>query len=109
MSIRRMIYFFCFILTVEVDVQFTNIGLFWSNKGEVYGGKMETGITIVIERINNNNNILENTTLRFFPYRSNCNKKKILVGMIQFVEPELMDLMIGDTCQTTTELTGLVA
>ena len=69
---------------------------------------METGVTIAIEKINNNNNILENTTLRFFPYHSKCDKKMILAGIIEFVALELMDVMVSD-CETTTELAGLVA
>ena len=94
---------------MTVAAQSTNIGLFWSKGQEVAGGKIETGVTIAIEKINNNSNILGNTTLRFFPYRGNCEKKKILTGAIKFVAPELMDLLIGDLCQITTELGGLVA
>ena len=106
-AIRLLYYLFTF--TLKVDAQSTNIGLFWSKGQEVHGGKIETGVTIAIEKVNKNNNILRNSTLRFFHYRSNCDKQKILAGIIQFVAPELMDLIIGNTCQTTTELAGLVA
>ena len=108
MAFTILIYGVISIFILEVESQFTNVGLFWSGAGRMYGGKMETGVTIAIEKINNNRNILGNTTLRLFPHFCNCDKKKILAATVKFVAPELMDFMIGD-CQTTTELAGLVA
>ena len=109
MAFNRLIYVLLLISMLKIDAQFTNVGLFWSNRGEVHGGKMEAGVKVAIEKINNNNTILGNTTFRLFHSLCDCNKKNILAGTIQFVSPDLMDFMIGDQCQTTTELGGLVA
>ena len=108
-TMLKLFHFMCLVFTLNLDAQFTNIGLFWSNREQMHGGNMEGGATCAIEKINKNNSILVNTTLRVFPHIGNCNNKRILAGTIKFVAPELMDLMIGDTCQNTTELGGLVA
>ena len=92
-----------------ICTQITNIGLFMNTEGDFHGGSMEGGLTFAIDKINENKTILEERTLILRHYVANCNKKQILSGAIQFVAPDVVDLMIGDTCQTTTELGGLVA
>ena len=108
MMVIRVFFFLVFTFPLKVNSKFTKICLFWSKGQEVAGGKIETGVTIAIEKINNNSNILENTTLRFFSYGGNCEIKRIWVGTIQFVAPIMMDLMTGD-CQIMTEIASLVA
>ena len=89
--------------------QITNIGLFLNIESDFHGGSMEGGLTFAIDKINENKTILEERTLSFHHHVANCDKKQILSGAIQFVTPDVVDVMIGDTCQTTTELAGLVA
>ena len=102
-----MLYFV--LLAVESNAESVDIGLFWSKGEERHGGKLEAGLTYTIDKINMNSTMLANRTLRLMDHRSNCSKKKILAGSIDYVSPSTVDLMIGDTCLVTTELGGLVA
>ena len=103
------VYFLWLVSTNNAYGNFTTIGVFLNMEEDRHGGYMEGGLTIVIDKINDNSSILANTKLRLFHHVTNCDKKQILTGIIEFASPNIVDLVIGDTCGSTTELAGLMA
>ena len=106
-ALRSLLFVNLILYTISTNV--TNIGLFMNVDGDIHGGKMEGGLSVALEKINRNETLMKNVTFRVHPYLADCDKKKIIMGSIRFVTPDAVDVMIGDTCQTTAELAGLVA
>ncbi len=86
-----------------------SFGVFLTTTGNFHGLRTESGLNVAVESVNDNKTLLPNQTLELEFRFTNCNKKKILSASIDFVTSLDVDAMIGDVCQVSTELGGLIA
>ena len=96
---------------LALGIETLNLGLFLSNMiiFSPEGVGKYAGFFVAVDKINRNASVVQNLTLRSSYNVTNCRKKKILSACIEFISVENLDAMVGDQCQDTTELAGLVA